>query len=108
MTSTQSQRVEGAGQTVDYTEHLTLQITGKSKRHTLRVIVHSDTYADQAWGRIDRHDGTKWHEVASVKGCSLQVDRQAVGYKRDLTPNDRIRMFKADRDALVAFAEEVL
>lgn len=105
MTSIQSQRVEGRGQTVDYTEHLTLQITGKNKRHTLRVLIHVDTYADQAWARVERHDGTKWHEVASVKGSSLKIDLK-IGYVRQSSVP--VQAFKADRDFLVELAEEVL
>lgn len=104
MTRSESKRVEGKGQTVDYTEHVILQ-GFRGKPHTLRVLIHVDSYVDQAWGRVERHDGTKWHEVASVKGCSLKIDLK-IGYARQSSVP--VEAFQADRNFLIALAEEVL
>ncbi len=107
MTSTTSTRIETTSQSVYYTEHLTLQITGKAKRHQLRIIVRADSYREQSFGLVERHDGTKWHELVSVKGVSLKVDGKAVVYGR-LTDVAKARAFAADRNSLVVLAEEVL
>jgi hypothetical protein len=105
MTTTTSHRIEGSGQQVDYTEHLTLDNGGRKGRHTLRVLLHIDSYVAQAWGRVERHDGVRWHEVASLKGCSLATDLK-IGYTKGTgakTPD-----FATDRNTLVKLAEEVL
>ena len=104
-TATKSIRAEGYGQNVDYTEHVIL--TAGSGAHTLRVIIHSDSYTDQAYGRIERFDGARWNEVAQMKGVSLKVDRH-IGYKSDVTEAVKIAAFQADRNALLALAAEVL
>lgn len=98
-------RVEGSGQTVDFIEHSTAYV-GR-KKHTLRVLVHVDSHAFQAWGRVERWDGKRWYEVAAIRGEALRTDLK-IGYVRDLTDAARVHAFKTDRDRLVELAEEVL
>jgi hypothetical protein len=104
-TSSQSTRVEGLGQTMDYTEHVTMRT--EDGRHKLRVLIHLDTYTEQAWARIERWDGTKWHAIASMRGSSLKTPLN-LGYVRDLQPAEKVTKFKTDRDTLLKLAEEVL
>lgn len=101
MTRTESKRIEGKGQFVDYIEHVMLQ-GFRGKAHTLRVKIHLGGSASQSEGRVERHDGVKWHEVATISGPALSVDPKA-GYGI-LTEST----FRPDRDRLVKLAEEVL
>lgn len=131
MTTTSSVRVEGSSSPLDYIEHLMMQL-GRH-RHTLRVTVHLDGYEAQSYGLVERWDGKQWQDVARIRGAALQT-KLDVGYslafRRDAqhvaaqvqhaasstrcSPADAAWLrtlasfFKADRDALVTLAEEVL
>ena len=103
---TQSVRIEGSGQHVDYTEHYVLPREGFAKEpHVLRVHVHVDSYADQAYGTVERWDSAQWREVVRVRGVSLLTDLK-IGYgpAARRTPG----AFLGDRDRLLALAKEVL
>ena len=100
-----SRRTEGKGQTVDYVEHGvldSLKVIGT--KHTLRIRIHDDSYASQAWGRVERWDGERWQEVASVRGDALKLDH-GVGYK---APELFLKAFLPDRDFLIGLAAEIL
>ncbi len=93
-------RIYGTGQNVDYVEHMTLP------SHTLRLHIHVDSHAVQAWGRVERWDGTQWREVATLAGEELQIDLK-LGYQRQ-TRVQRHMAFQNDREQLLTLAKEVL
>lgn len=103
-TTSRSIRIEGHGQTVDYIEHAEAL---NNNSHIIRIRIHSDTYAEQAYGEVEAHDGARWNEVCRVRGCALRLDAKAIGYKT-MTEGERRSAFKADRDYLVKLAAEVL
>lgn len=99
--TTGTPRIEREDQSVNYIEHLA---TGT---HTLRVRIHSNAYAAQSWGKVERWDGTRWHEVVATSGESLLVGRTTKLYvmpRHDITPT----LFAADRARLLSLAGEVL
>jgi hypothetical protein len=100
MYNVSSVRIEGKGQTVDYIEHGVLWV-GRRK-HTIRIRVHDDSHAPQAYGLVERWDGNKWSEVARMRGDALAVEH-GIGYR---TP--KAEHFRADRNRLFQLAEEVL
>lgn len=95
-----SVRVEGKGQFVRYVEHLAGAKTSKDR---FRITISLGGSRDQSWGRIERWDGAEWREVASIGGPALATDPKA-GYGPALGAGT----FKADRDRLVALAEEII
>jgi len=105
---TKSARVEGKGQTCDYVEQLSADYRSHvrgGKINVLRIRIHVDTYADQAWGTVERWSGSAWSRIADVRGDALRTDL-TLGYAKI---EERIpAAFKADRDALLRLAEEVL
>jgi hypothetical protein len=104
-TQTNAPRIEGSGQTTDYTEHYK-HVAHVSGGHVLRIHIHTDTCLAQAYGRVCRWDGAQWQPVAAVRGDALKVDRN-IGY-RSGTDRDRVTAYRADRDRLLALAVEVL
>lgn len=101
-------RIEGKGQTCDYTEHLAVNAAGGARLHTLRVRIHTDSYADQAWATIDRYDGTDWRTLARTRGDALGVQLN-IGYHRERMPDHEVHAaFQADRERLLALALEVV
>jgi len=101
MMHTESSRVEGSGQFVDYIEHVTYYV--KRVVHKLRVTVHCGGYASQSWGKVERWDGKLWREVATISGPALSVDSK-IGYSSRVDAAS----FRTDRNRLVELAEEVL
>lgn len=101
MTRSESKRIEGKGQFVKFVEHVMYQ-GFRGPAHTLRVRVEIGGCASQSFGIVERHDGVKWHEVATISGPALKVDPKAgYGVVTEST-------FRPDRDALIKLAEEVL
>jgi hypothetical protein len=103
MITSKSVRVSGKGQTVNFVESLWYQDSTDAV-HVLRVKIHNDSYRDQSWGKVERWDGTQWHEVASINGAEFSMEL-GIGYKpRTITAAD----FWQDRDHLLQLAQEVL
>lgn len=95
-------RIEGRGQTVDYIEHLLHNKSGYD--NTLRIHIHDDSHARQAWAHVERWDGTRWHEVVTMNGEAFALEH-GIGYRvHEPAAHD----FKTDRDRLLALALEVL
>src|SRR6185295_16341489 len=103
MIHTDSVRVEGSGQFVDYIEHVRML---NQKPHKLRITVHTGGNRDQSGGSVERWDGAQWQGVARIGGAAPEVDPQ-VGYTFNGQGDDfKARLFKTDRDRLIDLAEE--
>ena len=72
--------------------------------HTFRVVVRSDSYVDQSFGKIERWDGTKWREVWSLAGRSLKVENKLAYRQAPPTVQD----FLPDVNTLLQRAKEVV
>ena len=96
-------RVERTGQAVEFIEHVLTAYPTSGTR--LRVLIHSDAYQVQSWGKVERWDGAAWCEVARMSGESLTVGKANKLYvMRDCAAE----LFTADRLRLVQLAGEVL
>jgi len=101
-------RIEGAGrshQSLEYWEHLTLA-AGPSTVHKLRVHIRTDSYSSQAYGRIERWNGSEWKELAEIGGRSLAVDIR-IGYSA-LSEAAIAEALGPDRARLITLALEIL
>lgn len=101
-TTVLSVRVEGHGQTVDYIEHVDIN----HGLDTLRICIHDDSHADQAWARVDRWSGVEWLEVVSQRGDALKIEH-GIGYRK-LDSLQLAAAFEADRNNLFKLALEVV
>ena len=91
-----SANFEGHGrQTVTYRE--TLDLGGQK----LRIIIKSDSYIFQCGARIERWDGTQWHEVHHL--VPSRMETKVVG-----ASSISAETFAADRALLVALAREIV
>lgn len=100
-TGTQSVRIEGAGQSVDYVEHY---CSAQVKNLQLRIRVHVDSYAQQSFGIVEMMTAAGWREVATIRGEALKTDSHVTLQKSLKIPAS----FAADRDRLLELAIEVL
>jgi hypothetical protein len=89
--------VTKSGQAAYFTELLT------PFEHRLRVSIKSDTYAEQSDARIERFDGSRWHEVWTIQPGAMKTPSSLV-YSQTLSAGD----FKDDRDLLVERAITIL
>lgn len=66
--------------------------------HRLRVRLHRDAYDFQSYARVERWDGSKWHEVATrpIKTCACHAASYVAAAD--------IALFRTDAETLFALA----
>lgn len=72
----------------------------KSGEHKLKIRLHHDSaYANQCYARVERWDGTKWHNVASEGRPQFPGQRKGMLVETDFRPL---------REKLLRLAEEII
>lgn len=90
-------------QDVIYKETADLICNGKTVEK-VRIEIRSDSYDKQCHARVSVFDGKKWNQVDSIHYSNMKTVSK-LAYK----PNPpKESDFKADREALVALAMDVL
>lgn len=103
-------RVEREDQSVNYIEIADAGGTAFESGHVLhrlRITIHSNAYTNQSWAKVERWDGTQWHEVVAMSGASLIVGCHQKLYLLR-TADLRTSLFAADRERLLVLAGDVL
>lgn len=102
--STISSTISKNSQHSDLTELLLRPSAGGEPPDRIRLRIHTDSYKDQGWARVERWNGLAWSEVWSLNPHLMQTDAK-LGYKRgDITLAD----YEADRSALLNHVIDVL
>ena len=99
-TITHDEQISTNGQSATYRE------ISKSDdgRHTLRIEIKTDTHTPQQHATIERHDGTRWYQLASLLPGAMQSDKGLAYKPQRPSPSD----FKTDRARLLEIAGDIL
>lgn len=74
------------------------------EQHRFRIQIRSNSYKDQCWAMIERHDGSRWQELWSLHSSAMATE---VGlHYRDT--GIAATNFRIDRSTLLARALDIL
>jgi len=101
-----TQRWSGSGQCTDY-RGLCTYVDKHGVEHKLRILIHTDTYLQQAYAKVERWDGTKWNNVVFMDGEELTTPKE-IGYRKSqMTRPDYESAYSTDIHVLLKLATEV-
>lgn len=75
-----------------------------AKPVALRIFIRSDTYKLQGSARLERWDGTQWHEVHHIEPRVMRTDNNLCYRAGPVSGED----FREDREILLMVSDRIL